>query len=72
LEASSRAPYPNGQHPASKVLVPLPDGGLFEDERRWPAGAKTMQERTLELLNDGYALVSTRVDGTRVFTRIKP
>jgi hypothetical protein len=31
-----------------------------------------MQERTLELLNDGYALVSTRVDGTRVFTRIKP
>jgi len=60
---------PNGDRPSDKVLIPLADGGLVEDDHHWPSGSKTIEQRTLELLNDGYALVTTRIDGTRLFKR---
>jgi hypothetical protein len=47
----------------------MPDGGLLENDDIWPAGAKTIEQRTLELLNEGYSLRDTRIDGTRLFER---
>ena len=62
---------PNANVPLTKRLTPTPDGGLQENDHVWSPGSKTIQERTLELLNDGFALVDTRVDGTRLFERRK-
>ena len=45
------------------------DGALLEDDQQWAPGHKTIEQRTLELLNDGYALISTRIDGSRLFER---
>ena len=45
------------------------DGGLLENDERWSPGSKTIEQRTLELLDDGYALISTRIDGSRLFER---
>jgi hypothetical protein len=45
------------------------DGSPREDDDLGSAGAKTIEQRTLELLNEGYALVDTRVDGSRLFWR---
>jgi hypothetical protein len=42
---------------------------LAENDFQWAPGAKTIVERTLELLNEGYVLVSTHVDGSRLFER---
>ena len=53
--------------PLTKRLTPMRDGSLLENEDRWPAGATTIEQRTLELLNEGYALVDTHVDGSRLF-----
>ncbi|GEM_PF-6747785 len=53
--------------PVTKTLVPLPDGGMIENGSEWPPDAKTVQQRTLELLEEGYVLTTTRVDGTRLF-----
>ena len=47
----------------------MPDGGLLENDHLWAPGSKTIEQRTLELLNDGYALLDTRIDGTRLFER---
>ena len=58
---------PNGAAPLTKSLVPLSDGALQENDFRWSPGSKTIQQRTLELLDDGYALLTTRIDGTRRF-----
>ena len=41
----------------------------MENDESWSPGAKTIEQRTLELLDDGYALVSTRIDGSRLFER---
>ncbi|MDE3076207.1 MAG: hypothetical protein KGJ86_12335 [Chloroflexota bacterium] len=60
---------PNDKMPLTKSLIPLSDGGLLENEYRWPPGSKTIEQRTLELLDDGYALLSTHIDGTRLFER---
>ena len=57
----------NGKHPLTKRLSPTPDGRLLENEDVWPAGA--IEQRTLELLNEGYSLLDTRIDGTRLFER---
>ena len=59
----------NGKHPLTKRLSPTPDGRLLENDDVWPAGAKTIEQRTLELLNEGYSLLDTRIDGTRLFER---
>ena len=59
----------NGATPLTKRLTPTPDGGLLENEQVWAAGTKSIEQRTLELLDEGYALLDTRVDGTRVFQR---
>ncbi len=55
--------------PPTKKLTPMRDGGLLENDNLWPPGSKTIEQRTLELLNDGYALLDTRIDGTRLFER---
>jgi hypothetical protein len=47
----------------------LRDGGLLENDESWSPGEKTIEQRTLELLDHGYALVSTRIDGSRLFER---
>jgi len=60
---------PNGKLPLTKSLVPLSDDALQEDDHRWSPGSKTIEQRTLELLDDGYALLTTRIDGTRLFER---
>lgn len=60
---------PNGHSPISKRLTPLPGGGLLEDDQHWAADSKTIEQRTLELLDEGYALISTRIDGSRLFER---
>jgi hypothetical protein len=60
-------PASNGQKPPTKRLTPMPDGSLLENEERWEPGAKTIEQRTLELLDDGYALIDTRIDGSRFF-----
>lgn len=66
-----QSPEPVGS-PINKALIPLPDGVLLEDDHQWAAGSKTIEQRTLELLEDGYALTKTRVDGTRLFVRRTP
>ena len=58
---------PNGKTALTKRLTPMPDGTLLENDDVWPAGAKTIEQRTLELLDDGYVLRSTRIDGSRLF-----
>lgn len=58
---------PNGNRPPTKRLTPMPDGSLLENDERWEPGAKTIEQRTLELLELGYALRDTRIDGTRLF-----
>jgi len=50
-------------------LTPLRDGVLLEDDESWSPGSKTIEQRTLELLDEGYALISTRIDGSRLFER---
>ena len=60
---------PADSGPKSLRLTPQPDGGLAENDFQWAPGAKTIVERTLELLNEGYVLVSTHVDGSRLFER---
>lgn len=60
---------PNRALPLMKKLTPMRDGSLLEDDALWPSGAKTIEQRTLDLLNDGYVLVDTRIDGTRLFER---
>jgi len=60
---------PNRDSPFTKRLTPLRDGALLEDDQQWAPGHKTIEQRTLELLNDGYALISTRIDGSRLFER---
>ena len=47
----------------------MPDGGLLENDRSWAPGTMTIEQRTLELLDDGYSLISTRIDGSRLFER---
>jgi hypothetical protein len=47
----------------------MPDGSLLENDDLWPAGEKSIEQRTLELLDDGYILRSTRIDGSRLFER---
>ena len=55
--------------PLTKRLTPMRDGSLKEDDQVWPAGTKTIEQRTLDLLNDGYVLMDTRIDATRLFRR---
>ncbi|MDE3076693.1 MAG: hypothetical protein KGJ86_14845 [Chloroflexota bacterium] len=62
-------PVPNATMPLTKKLTPMRDGSLLENDDLWPAGAKTIEQRTLELLNEGYALLDKRVDGSRFFRR---
>jgi len=50
-------------------LTPLRDGALLEDDQQWAPGHKSIEQRTLELLDAGYALISTRIDGSRLFER---
>src|SRR5216684_301775 len=59
----------NSYSPSTKRLTPLPDGVLLEDDESWSPGSKTIEQRTLELLDEGYALISTRIDGSRLFER---
>jgi hypothetical protein len=47
----------------------MPDGSLLENDDVWLPGQKTIEQRTLELLDQGYALVDTRIDGSRFFER---
>ena len=47
----------------------MPDGSLLENDDRWQPGSKTIEQRTLELLNEGYVLLDTRIDGSRLFQR---
>ena len=63
------AVVPIGNMPLTKRLTPQSDGSLLEDDDIWPSGAKTIEQRTLELLDDGYRLRSTRIDGSRLFER---
>jgi len=60
---------PNGNTPLSKRLTPMPDGSLLENDDVWEPGVKSIEQRTLELLDEGYALLSTRIDGSRLFER---
>ena len=47
----------------------MADGSLLENDDLWPTGAKSIEQRTLELLDDGYVLLNTRIDGSRLFER---
>ena len=60
---------PNGHSSLTKRLTPLRDGALLEDDQQWAPGHKSIEQRTLELLDAGYALISTRIDGSRLFER---
>jgi hypothetical protein len=60
---------PNAHSPSTIRLTPLRDGGLLENDESWSPGEKTIEQRTLELLDHGYALISTRIDGSRLFER---
>lgn len=55
--------------PLTKRLTPMPDGGLLNNDELWLPGSKTIEQRTRELLDNGYGLVSTRIDDSRLFER---
>ena len=69
LVAGNNAPTSSSEQRPSKALIPLADGAVLEDDYCWASGSKTIEQRTLELLEEGYELVTTRVDGTRLFER---
>ncbi len=62
----------NRKMPETKRLTPMPDGSLMENDHVWPAGAKSIEQRTLELLDAGYVLRDTRIDGSRRFEHATP